>query len=69
MSLRMTDEMDDLETCTSTELQDRISELMNRVSYGGERIVLTRHGKPIAAIVGIKDLERLRTLETAERAP
>ncbi len=58
----MTDEMDDLETCTSTELQDRISELMNRVSYGGERIVLTRHGKPIAAIVGIKDLERLRTL-------
>ncbi len=65
----MADEFDDLDTITIVDFQDRLAEITNRASYGGERIVLTRHGKPIAAIVGIKDLERLRTLETAERTP
>lgn len=36
-----------------------ISELVNRVAYGGERIVLTSRGKPKAAIVSTKDYERL----------
>ena len=35
-----------------------ISELVNRVAYGGERIVLTSRGKPKAAIVSIEDYER-----------
>ena len=36
-----------------------ISELVNRVAYGGERIVLTSRGKPKAAIVSMEDYERL----------
>jgi prevent-host-death family protein len=36
-----------------------ISELLNRVAYGGERIVLTSRGKPKAAIVSMEDYERL----------
>jgi len=36
-----------------------ISDLVNRVAYGGERIVLTSRGKPKAAIVSIEDYERL----------
>ena len=36
-----------------------ISELVNRVAYGGERIVLTSRGKPKAAIVSLEDYERL----------
>jgi prevent-host-death family protein len=36
-----------------------ISELVNRVAYGGERIVLTSRGKPKAALVSIQDYERL----------
>ena len=36
-----------------------ISELVNRVAYGGERIVLTSRGKPKAAIVSTKDYDRL----------
>jgi prevent-host-death family protein len=36
-----------------------LSELVNRVAYGGERIVLTSRGKPKAALVSIKDYERL----------
>lgn len=36
-----------------------ISELVNRVAYGGERIVLTSRGRPKAALVSIEDYERL----------
>jgi prevent-host-death family protein len=36
-----------------------ISDLINRVAYGGERIVLTSRDKPKAALVSIEDYERL----------
>lgn len=34
-----------------TEARAQFSELVNRVGYGKERIVLTRHGKPLVALV------------------
>ena len=37
-----------------------ISELVNRVAYGGERVVLTSRGRPKAALVSLDDLEQLR---------
>jgi len=37
-----------------------ISDLVNRVAYGGEWIVLTSRGKPKAALVSIEDYERLK---------
>ncbi len=37
-----------------------ISELVNRVAYGGERIMLTSRGKPKAALVSVNDYEWLR---------
>lgn len=36
-----------------------ISELVNRVAYSGERIVLTSRGKPKAVIVSLEDYEHL----------
>ena len=36
-----------------------ISDLVNRVAYGGERVVLTSRGKPKAALVSIEEHERL----------
>ena len=36
-----------------------ISELVNRVSYAGERIILTSRGKPKAVLINIEDYERL----------
>ena len=38
---------------------------MNRAAFGGERVVLTRHGKRVAAVVPIADLELLESLEDA----
>jgi prevent-host-death family protein len=36
-----------------------ISDLVNRVAYGGERIILTSRGKLKAALVSLEDYERL----------
>jgi prevent-host-death family protein len=43
-----------------------ISELINRVAYGGERVILTSRGKPKAALVSMADYERLRREQTNE---
>ncbi|MFD9790073.1 type II toxin-antitoxin system Phd/YefM family antitoxin [Streptomyces sp. NPDC059070] len=42
-----------------TQARAELAELINRVVYGGERVVLTRHGKPLVALVSAADLERL----------
>ena len=36
-----------------------LSDLVNRVAYGGERILLTSRGKPKAALVSFEDYQRL----------
>ena len=41
-----------------------ISELVNRVAYAGERIILTSRGKPKAALVSMEDYERLLNSES-----
>ncbi len=42
-----------------TEAKAQLSALMARVGYGGERFVIERRGRPLAALVGVEDLERL----------
>lgn len=49
-----------------TQARAELAELINRVVYGGERVVLTRHGKPLVALVSAADLERLQELELPE---
>ena len=44
-----------------------ISELVNRVAFGGERIVLTSRGKPKAVLVSVQDYETLEQLSTEVR--
>ena len=43
--------------------RDTISETINRVSYGKERIIIRRHGKELAALVPMEDLRFLEELE------
>jgi prevent-host-death family protein len=43
----------------AAEARDHLSEIINRVAYGDERIVLTRHGKALVAVVPVEDLEAL----------
>jgi prevent-host-death family protein len=44
-----------------------ISDLVNRVAYRGERIVLTSRGKPKAAIVSMEDYQHLEQESAAAR--
>ena len=46
-----------------SELKDRLSEILNRAAFGGERIVVKSRGKPKAAVISIDDLELLEELE------
>jgi prevent-host-death family protein len=46
-----------------TQARDELAELINRVAYRHERIILTRHSKPVACIVPPEDLAKLEELE------
>ncbi|MFD9317700.1 type II toxin-antitoxin system Phd/YefM family antitoxin [Streptomyces sp. NPDC060053] len=48
-----------------TQARAELADLINRVVYGGERVVVTRHGKPLVALVSAADLERLDALDKA----
>ncbi len=45
------------------DARDNLAELVNRSAYGKERIVLTRRGKGVAALVPMEDLEILEKIE------
>jgi prevent-host-death family protein len=51
------------EKMSTGEVRQQFSELVNRSGYGGERIVLTRRGRDLAALVSMADLELLQKLE------
>ena len=45
------------------EIRSNLADVINRVAYGGERIVLQRRGKQVLALVSLEDLELLNALE------
>src|SRR5665647_571851 len=46
----------DAETVTTRELREKLSEIVGRCAYGGDRFVIKRHGKPLAAVVPIQGM-------------
>ncbi|MER7621089.1 type II toxin-antitoxin system Phd/YefM family antitoxin [Streptomyces sp. NPDC126503] len=52
-----------------TQARAELADLINRVVYGAERVVVTRHGKPLVALVSAADLEKLEALQVSEDAP
>jgi len=48
---------------TTGEARQSFSDTVNRVAYRGERIVLRRRGKDVAAIVPVEDLKALEDWE------
>ena len=45
------------------DIRANLADVINRVAYGGERIVLQRRGKQVLAVVPMEDLELLNTME------
>ena len=46
-----------------TAARDDLSEAVNRVAYGRERICLTRHGKDVACVVSVEEARLLDLIE------
>lgn len=49
---------------SAAEARKNLADLVNRVAYGKERVVLTRHGKELCALVPIEELSLLERLRT-----
>lgn len=48
-----------------SEARAHLTEIVNNITYKGERFVLTKNGKQVAAFVSIEDLALLEDLEDA----
>jgi prevent-host-death family protein len=49
------------------EAKAKFSALVAEVAYGGKRFIIERHGKPLAALVSMKDLEALEKNQTESK--
>lgn len=50
---------------TVVKVRNNLADALNRVAYAGERIVLLRRGKGVAALVSMDDLALLEKIENA----
>ena len=50
---------------TVSAVREALSDTLNRAAFGGERIVIHRHDKDVAVLIGVEDYARLRALENA----
>lgn len=48
---------------SASKARDEFAEIINRVAYGGETVLVHRRKKPVAAIIPIDDPELLERIE------
>lgn len=46
-----------------TEAREELANIVNEVAYGHERVLLTRRGRELAAVVSVDDAQLLERLE------
>ena len=46
-----------------SKAREDLADMLNRVAYGHERVLIERRGKNLAALVPVEDLELLELLE------
>lgn len=49
-----------METVNVVEAKKNFSDLMARVAYGGQQLVVERHGKPMMVWISLEEYERLQ---------
>jgi len=57
--------MSEHDSVSVIDVRNNLAELLNRTAYSDERIRISRHGKPVAALISIEDLARLEALENS----
>ena len=51
------------EDISIADLRARLGDLVSRISYKHDRVVITKHGKPVAALISASDMEKFQELE------
>jgi len=49
---------------STVEARNQFADLINRVAYGKERVILTRRGKALVAVVPLEDIQQPNATET-----
>lgn len=52
-------------TATVSEARERLAELLGHVEHASELVTITKHGRPIAALVPMVDLAFMESAEDA----
>lgn len=55
-----------METVSIAEARRTLSDLVTSVGFGGKRVILARHGKPVAVVISWDDLRKLEACEQPE---
>jgi len=50
-------------TISAARIRETLGETLNRVGYGHERVIIEKHGRPVAALISMEDLRLLQALE------
>ena len=50
-------------TISTVEARKKFADIVNKVAYGKEPVVLTRRGEEIAALISMEELELLQLVE------
>jgi prevent-host-death family protein len=50
-------------TITTADARKHFADIVNKVAYGQDPIILTRRGEKVAALVSIEELELLQQIE------
>ena len=58
-----------METISVADAREQFADLMGKVAYGGQRIIVQRRGKPMMAWVSLDDLSRLEALDHDASSP
>ena len=52
-----------MESINIGEVREKLADIVNKVAYAKERVVLKRRGKDVAVIVSMDDLELIERME------
>ena len=47
------------QTLTLKSVREQLSDLVSRVAYGDQKVVITKFGKPVAALVTVDDFKKI----------
>ncbi|MBI4312192.1 MAG: type II toxin-antitoxin system Phd/YefM family antitoxin [Chloroflexi bacterium] len=54
---------------SATEAKAHFSELLAQVAHGGEQVVIEKHGKPVAKLVGMGNVDETDQDEAGSKRP